>query len=430
MKPTRRQFLGQLGAGSSLVLAPQLIGKPVEKTLEVPFGKAENCIFLWFGGGMAQIDTFDPKRVGDPAKRVAGSAYPSIKTAVDGVRVCEHLPRVADRLDRMTILRTTNHNVIDEHGAATNRMYTGRPVSGTVSYPSVGAIINHELESPAGMPGYVLIGYPSVSRGPGFLGSRYGFLYVTDTKAGPAGLSRPDWLEMERARRRAKLLEIVRNAARENLPADHPVAQYDDVIGQSQDLASGTFREAFELEGEPAELRESYGGEFGQRCLLARRLVQKGVRFVEVLHNLNFVNGTGWDTHNQGQLMQHVLIKEVDEAVAALIDDLEKKQMLDKTLIVLSTEFGRPAEFDGGGGRGHQGKAFSTVLAGGGLNHVGAWGETDELSKKIISNPVSVPDFHATIHHALGIDSSKELFDGDRPVPITDGGKPVARLFS
>ncbi len=206
--------------------------------------------------------------------------------------------------------------------------------------------------------------------------------------------------------------------------------QYDDVIGQSQELAAGSFQDTFELDREPAGLRETYGGEFGQRCLLARRLVQKGVRFVEVLHNLNFVNGTGWDTHNQGQLKQHLLIQEVDVALSALIDDLEQKQMLDKTLIVLASEFGRPAEFDGGGGRGHQGSAFSTVLAGGGLRHVGAWGETDELSKQPLSHPVSVADFHATIHQALGIDPHKELFDGDRPVPITDNGTPVAELFT
>ena len=280
------------------------------------------------------------------------------------------------------------------------------------------------------MPGYVLVGYPSVSRGPGFLGSRYGFLYLTDTRVGPAGLSRPTWLEPARARRRAELLDTIRKTTRDRLPADHPVVQYDDVIGQSQELAAGSFKQTFELEREPAALRETYGGEFGQRCLLARRLVQSGVRFVEVLHNLNFVNGTGWDTHNQGQLKQHVLIQEVDVAVAALMDDLEKKQMLDKTLIVLATEFGRPAEFDGGGGRGHQGRAFSTVLAGGGLNHSGAWGETDELSKNVLSNPVSVPDFHATIHQAMGIDPSTELFDSDRPVPITDGGTPVAKLFT
>ena len=378
---------------------------------------------------MAQIDTFDPKRLGNPQKGVAGSAYHSIKTAVAGVNVCEHLPRVADRLDRMTILRTVNHDVIDEHGAATNRMYTGRKVSGTVVYPSIGSIVQHQLGTPVGIPGYVLIGYPSVSRGPGFLGPRNGFLYLTDTSVGPAGLTRPQWLDPTRAKRRSQLLETIQKSTVDNLPVDHPITRYNEVIGQSQDLAAGSFKNTFELEREPSSLRNGYGGEFGQRCLLARRLVQQSVRFVEVLHNLNFVNGTGWDTHNEGQLKQHILIQEVDAAVSALMDDLERKKMLDKTLIVLASEFGRPAEFDSGGGRGHQGSTFSTVLAGGGLQHCGAWGETDELSKTPVSHPVSVPDFHATIHQTLGINPAKELFDGDRPVPITDNGRPIARLF-
>ena len=186
----------------------------------------------------------------------------------------------------------------------------------------------------------------------------------------------------------------------------------------------------FRLDEEPAVLRARYGGEFGQRCLLARRLVERGVRFIEVSHNLNFLNGAGWDVHNSGILQQHALIQELDTAMSALITDLESKKMLDKTLIVLTTEFGRPPQFDSGGGRGHQGSAFSCVLAGGGLNHCGAYGETDELGQKIVSNPVGVPDLFATVHRALGIDYSKNLFDGDRPVPITDMGEPIAQLFA
>ena len=158
-------------------------------------------------------------------------------------------------------------------------------------------------------------------------------------------------------------------------------------------------------------------------------MIERGVRFVEVAHNLNFVNGTGWDTHNQGQLNQHVLIDQLDRALSAMIDDLESRGRLDQTLIVVATEFGRPAGFDGGGGRGHQSTAFTMVLCGGGLNHQGAYGVTDELSKSIVERPVSVPDFHATIHHALGIDPSAYLYDGDRPVPITDGGTPIGELF-
>jgi uncharacterized protein (DUF1501 family) len=185
----------------------------------------------------------------------------------------------------------------------------------------------------------------------------------------------------------------------------------------------------FKLDEEPAALRQAYGGEFGQRCLLSRRLVQAGVRFIEVSHNLNFINGAGWDTHNAGHQNQYGLVQELDSAFATLMTDLRDKKLLDKTLIVIGTEFGRPAGFDAGGGRGHQERSFSLVLAGGGLKHRGAFGVTDDLSAKIVEDRVSVPDFHATIHAAMGIDPTKNLGAGSRPVPITDGGKPIAALL-
>jgi hypothetical protein len=208
------------------------------------------------------------------------------------------------------------------------------------------------------------------------------------------------------------------------------LADYDAAISQSLKLAGPEFSSVFQLDQEPADLRTSYGSEFGQRCLLSRRLLQRGVRFIEVSHNLNFLNGTGWDVHNDGIVKQHELIRDLDQSMATLMEDLEAHKMLDKTLIVVTGEFGRPAEFDGGGGRGHQGTTFSCVLAGGGLKHCGAYGVTDELSKKIVSDPVSVPDFFATIHASLGIDWAKYMYDADRPVPITDGGQPIAKLFA
>jgi uncharacterized protein (DUF1501 family) len=144
---------------------------------------------------------------------------------------------------------------------------------------------------------------------------------------------------------------------------------------------------------------------------------------------LNFINGTGWDTHNEGQLKQHLLIQELDQALSGLVMDLEQKRLLDKTLIVVTGEFGRPASFDGGGGRGHHSKSFTVVLAGGGLKTGKAIGTTDELGMSIVDRPVSVPDLHATIHAALGIDPREELYADDRPVPITDQGEPVRELF-
>ena len=419
----RRKFIASSGA----VAAVSTLDQRVRAAAPLK-GKAEHVISIWLGGGMGALDTFDPKRVGDPKKKISGSYYQSIETAVDGVRVCEHLKHLAPWMDRVTAIRTVNHNVIDEHAAATNFMHTGRPVSGTVVYPSLGSVVAHERGAMAdGAPPYVLIGYPNVTRGPGFLGARDSYLYLTDTSQGPAGLSRPQSITLARQSRREGFLAELRSA---QPPSDDArLQEYEEAIDQSLKLSGPEFNRSFQLDAEPGDLRTRYGGEFGQRCLLARRLIERGVRFIEVSHNLNFLNGSGWDVHNGGILQQHALIQELDTAVSTLIADLEQKQMLDRTLIVITTEFGRPPEFDSGGGRGHQGSSFSCVLAGGGLRHSGAYGVTDELSKNIVTDPVSVADLFATIHAAVGIDYAKNLYDGDRPVPITDRGQPIAKLF-
>lgn len=425
----RRRFLqrSSLLAGGASLGAADLLASP-GAALHLPKGKAEHCIFIWLGGGMAQIDTFDPKARGNSKAnpKVAGSEYDAIETAVPGVKFCQHLGRTAKLAERLTAVRTVNHHLIDEHAFATNYVHTGRLISGSTTYPSIGSIVAHERGAVnPDVPAYMLIGYPNVSRGPGFLGAKAGYVYLTDTESGPAGFSRPGDVDPARAARREALLQpLAGRVESESLPA-----QYREAQAEALRLAGPDFMSHFELSKEPAELRNLYGGEFGQRCLLSRRLVQAGVRFIEVSHNLNFINGTGWDTHNEGQQNQHALIEELDIALSALIIDLEEKKMLDKTLIAVGTEFGRPAAYDGRGGRGHQGTAFSLVLAGGGLKHHGAYGVTDELSKNILEHPVSVPDFHATIHAALGINPRKDLYDGSRPVPLTDQGTPIAAMF-
>lgn len=418
----RRSFLTSAAAlGASPLFANNT---PVH----MPKGKAEHCIFIWLGGGMGQIDTFDPKDLGDnlgkPSK--PGSLYNSIETSVPGVRLSEHLGKTAKVMEHVTVMRTVNHHVIDEHAFATNIVHTGRMISGNVTYPSIGSIIaNQRGAADKNVPAYILIGYPNVSRGPGFLGAKAGYVYLTDTETGPAGFTRPDFVDNDRAAVRQQLLKpLMARALKSSAAADYQMAQEEALR-----LAGPDFMKHFNLKEEPSSLRNDYGGEFGQRCLLSRRLVQAGVRFIEVSHNLNFMNGTGWDIHNEGFKNQHLLIQELDTALSALIRDLKDKKLLDKTLIVVGTEFGRPPEFDGRGGRGHQGTAFSMVLAGGGLKHCGAYGVTDELAKKPVENPVPLVDFHATIHAAMGIDPAHELMDGSRPVPITDGGKPVAALF-
>jgi hypothetical protein len=424
----RRAFLSSTAALAASRVAPASLQASSAAASAFPKGKAEHCIFLWLGGGMAQIDTFDPKRRGNPKSKpsAAGSDYAAIDTAVPGVKYTEPLAQTARLAEHVTAVRTVNHKLGIEHALATNFVHTGRPVSGSTLYPSLGSVIAHERgAADASVPAYLLIGYPSVSRGPGFLGAKHGYIYLVDTESGPAGFTPPADLDPARAASRQRLLAPLQGQA----PSDSPLADYEIAQREALRLAGPGFRRNFQLDQEPAALRQRYGGEFGQRCLLARRLVQSGVRFVEVSHNLNFINGAGWDTHNAGQLNQHVLIRELDTALSALITDLASKDLLDRTLIAVGTEFGRPGQFDSGGGRGHQSAAFSLVLAGGGLRHRGAYGTTDAVSNKPVEAPVSVPDFHATIYAALGINPAKDLVAAARPVPITDGGKPIAALF-
>ncbi|MCH9655386.1 MAG: DUF1501 domain-containing protein [Planctomycetes bacterium] len=439
---TRRDFLRQASVSG---LAASALGTPFQqllasekqetkkhgaKKLPMPVGKAEHCIMVWLGGGSCHIDTWDPKIKGDPKAKKAGSYYDSIPTAIKGTEVCQHLSKCAPILDRFNIVRSVHHEVIDEHAAATNRMHTGRPTTGTITYPSVGSVVAHQRGAASEhAPAYVLIGYPNVTRGPGFLGSKAGYVYLTDTHAGPSGFTRSSRVNQSRQDRRERLLSKVRAEYRQKSFGGQTIQDYDESVAEALRLSGPEFMKVFQLDNEKSELRTGYGGEFGQRCLLSRRLIQSGVRFIEVSHNLNFVNGTGWDTHNDGQLNQHLLIKELDSALSALVLDLEQNKLLDKTLIVVASEFGRPAKFDSGGGRGHQSKAFSVVLAGGGLQNGKTIGVTDELGQSIVSRPVSVPDLHATIYCALGIDPSEELHSGDRPVPITDMGQPVRELF-
>jgi hypothetical protein len=429
---TRRHFLTT--SASAVAASGMMSLVHGEEELEhmpwtFPAGKAEHIIMIWLGGGACHIDTWDPKAMGDAKARKPGSYYPAIDTAIEGTQVCEHLPKCGQILDRFNILRTVNHTEIDEHAIATNVMHTGRKITGTITYPSIGsAVAYHRGSAAETAPPYVLIGYPNVTRGPGFLGTKAGFVYLTETSEGPGGFSRGRDITDRRQQRREQLLAKVRQefTAREQSAV---IDQYDQTIEQALKLAGPDFMSAFQLKKESGDLRNSYGGEFGQRCLLARRLVERGARFIEVSHNLNFVNGTGWDTHNAGQLNQHLLIKEMDSALSTLVLDLEEKDLLDKTLIVVSTEFGRPAGFDSGGGRGHHSKGFSVVLAGGGLNNGKTIGATDELGMKIVDRPITVPDLHATMHYALGTNPRKLLFAGDRPVPTTDMGTPIEELF-
>lgn len=315
---TRRRFLSQTAAITTAALGDTdgAGGRIEEVATAVRQGRALR--FRLAGGGQGHLDTWDSKTKGDPKEKKPGSYYESIETAISGTRVCEHLPRCGKILDRFNILRTVNHDVIDEHAAATNRMHTGRPTSGTEQYPSIGSIVAQQRGTiTEGVPAYVLMGYPNVTRGPGFLGPKYGYVHLTDTKSGPPALKRSVGITDERQARREKLLNAVRDDLRARNGSEGFVAEYDAAIAAAQKLAGPEFMRLFDLDRESADLRNEFGGEFGQRCLLARRLIEGGVRFIEVSHNLNFLNGTGWDVHNDGIVNQHKLIAELDQALAA-----------------------------------------------------------------------------------------------------------------
>ena len=422
---SRRDFLTRATLAAGALALPRVAAA----VPSIPMGKAEHCVFIWLGGGMSQIDTFDAKATRGDGKKVAGCYYDIIETAIPDAKFSEHLPQLAKMADRLIPVRTVNHNVIDEHAAATNRMHTGRLPSGSVVYPSIGSIVAHERKSALeGVPAYVVMGYPSATRGPGFLGPKSGYVYLTDTASGPAGLTRPSEITDERAARRQSLLGAVREDYLGRI-SDTAPRDYDEAISEGFRLQGGDFMKAFNLAEEPDSLRAAYGDEFGQRCLLARRLIQRGVRFTEVGFNLNFVNGAGWDSHNAAQRELHVLIRGLDHVVATLITDLENNKLLDKTLIVIASEFGRPAHFDAGGGRGHHGKCFTVVLAGGGLQSGQCIGTTDDLAMTIAADPVSVPDLFATILAGMGINPNKSITDNQRPIPLTDQGAPIAKIF-
>lgn len=430
MNQSRRDLL-KLGAVGTV----GLIGSPStilanSPTSSFPRGKAEHFIMIWLGGGAAQIDMLDPKRVSTDGLKDPGSAYPAIDTAIPGVQVCEHFSKTAPLMDRCIPVRSMHHEVIDEHAAASYRMHTGRPTSGTIVYPSIGSLVS-AVKGPLNelVPTYVLMGNPSPAREPGFLGAQHGYVYLTETRSGPKGLARPERVTDDRQRRRLEMLTQLRNRYADEHRQEKIVADYLAAMDQGFRLSGPEFMSVFDLDREPASLREAYGDEFGQRCLLARRLVERGTRFVEVSFNLNFKNGTGWDTHREGQQGQHLLIQSLDQAFATLITDLEEKNLLDKTLLMISTEFGRPAQFDGGGGRGHHAKAFSVLLAGGGLKTGQAIGTTDDLAMEIVDRPISVPDLFATLIAALGGNPREELYADTRPVPVTDQGTPIAELF-
>ncbi len=408
-------------------------------------GRRRSCILLWMSGGPSQMDTFDLKP-GHPN----GGQFKEIATAVAGIRISEHLPKVANHMNRMALIRSMKTKEGD-HGRATFMLRTGYAPQGPVQYPALGALVAKELERPdADLPSFVSIApYRQINPaafGPGFLGPVYAPLIVGEAGAmsgRPAPVSPEQALQVQdltlpagvsRAQgvARARLLEEMEQDFIKDRPGSATASHYTACMRAVRLMRSADAR-AFHLEEEPASVRDAYGrNRFGQGCLLARRLVERGVPFVEV--SLGGADGQtlGWDTHGDNFATVRRLSGLLDPAWGTLMDDLKDRGLLDTTLIVWMGEFGRTPRINGSAGRDHYPNAWTTVLAGGGIKGGRVVGKTSRDGTTVEERPVGVPDFLATICLALGIDPRKQnLSNVGRPIRIADpAAQPLTEVVA
>jgi uncharacterized protein (DUF1501 family) len=392
------------------------------------------CILLWMNGGPSQMDTFDLKP-GNPN----GGPYKEIDTSVAGIKISEHLPKIAKHADKMAIIRSMSTKEAD-HGRATYLMHTGRPPGGPIQYPALGALVAKELEDEnAALPGFVSIApfrfFNPGAYGPGFLGPQYAPLVVgenagafvvrggqdnSDDALKVQDLDLAAGVDARRAEARVKLLNELEDdflAERSGPASLSHRAAYQRAVTMMRSEAV----KAFNLSEEKTELRDAYGRNlFGQGCLLARRLVEKGVPFVEV--TLANVAGTpGWDTHAQNFDSVKKLSEVLDPAWATLMSDLKDRGLLDTTLIVWMGEFGRTPKINGAQGRDHWANSWSTVLAGGGINGGQVVGKTSDDGMEVTDRRVTTPDLLATVGQALGLDIKKQNRSNvGRPIRFVD----------
>jgi hypothetical protein len=401
-------------AGTSLSgWLPSLAARAAEQPV-----RPRACIVLWMDGGPPHTDTFDVK----PGVADCGIFKP-IATSVSGIQVSELFPQFAKRLQHAAIIRGMS-TVENEHERARMHLRTGyRDGQGGVSYPSLGAIVSRELgrrDTP--LPNYVAIAEQGErSHGPGYFGSMYQPLFIQEPARGVQNLAAQ--VQTQRVARRLDLL----GELDQSFAGVHPSpisADHHNVYQRAVQLMRTDKARAFDLTREPAKRREAFGNSaFGRGCLLARRLVEAGVRFVEV-------SILGWDTHDENNNTVRRLSAQVDPAMSALVDDLKERGLLDSTLMVWMGEFGRTPYFKGKG-RDHYARAWSTVLMGGGIKAGQVVGRTDKKAAAVENRPVSVADFLATVCTLLGIDYRKEYdTPGGRPMPlVAKEGRPVAEVL-
>jgi hypothetical protein len=434
----RRSFLTATAAGVSL---NGWLGRLAAAT---PEGKRpKSCILLWMAGGPSHIDTFDPKP--EAAADIRGE-FQAIETSVPGIRISEHFPRFAKLMQHAAILRGMS-TLESDHKLATYHLHTGyQNRAGAVSFPSLGALVAKELgKRDVALPNFITIGRgPQEALTSGFLGPEQQPLTVNDPIRGldfiePAG-------ESEKFSRQIELLQgfdTAFHARHQSVAAE----THHTAIDRAVRLMNSRQKEAFDLSKEPDNIREMYGpptsasarpapgvkitsggeraGSFGAGCLMARRLVEAGVPFVEVVMG----DGVGWDTHRDNFPRVRALSLECDAAMSALVTDLKSRGLLDSTLVVWMGEFGRTPQCTGGG-RNHWSRAWSSVLIGGGIKGGQVVGKTDRDGAAVVERPISVPDFLGTVCTVLGVDYKKRNRPPGvpRPIPIVDTSKEVKLL--
>jgi uncharacterized protein (DUF1501 family) len=371
--------------------------------------KHKSCILLYMNGGPAQSHTFDLK---------GGSEYKAIKTTVPGIEISEHLPKIAEQMQNLTILRSMSTGD-GNHQTARYLMHTGyRAGAGGTTYPSLGSIVSAELgHSDAVLPNFVSVGGNGMS--PGYLGPKHAALNVTDPLRGVENLK--PLTEQDELDERATLLnELDKNFLGEYQATS--IEAHQKGYQKALELMNSVKSKTFDLSQEPESVRSAYGrGNFGQGCLLARRLVEVGVPFVEVSLG-------GWDTHQGAAQPVQRLSQQLDPGMGTLVKELKERGLLDSTLVIWMGEFGRSP----GRGQNHYARAWSTVLGGAGIKTGMVVGKTDTSGGTVAERPINVVDFMATICQILGIDPNKQILaKGNRPHRIVDkGANPVKELFA
>jgi hypothetical protein len=403
-----------------------LIAKSAHQVRE----RGMSCILLWMSGGPSQYESFDPK----PGHACMGPTQ-TIATNVPGLRVGADWRKTAEIMSEIAIVRSMT-SVEPDHPRATFHAHTSYLPGGGVRYPTFGSVAAAELirtrRADFELPSFVAIGperMPAKQIGAGFLPVNFAPLLVSNPTRLPANVGLPPGTNGRRFERQIDLIrrldEDFAQAGNQKVVEDHRA-----VYESARRFALSPRLRAFDITREPLQTRNLYGDSpFGQGCILARRLVEEGVPFVEV-HSYHPRASAGWDTHNNNFEVTKYLVDWVDPAYAALITDLKDRGMLDRTLVIWMGEFGRTAAINNNVGRDHQWRAWTLALAGGGVKGGRVIGATSADGTAVTQRPVTIPDLFRTFCHSLGIDADKENETPvGRPVKIVDGGAPVRELF-